>query len=153
MLSAPSIAAASSGVSLPCDFDRSQDRLLALGQHSQAADAALDLPDLLFIEPAGLVFAIAGDEGDRVAGVEQTHHAFDLHQRQGDAVGNGAKIDSSGQTHAQTQRPLIANNPNRIHQPLNWKPLARKIVPPHRQPTANDGRPHARPLDASSRSQ
>ena len=82
MLSAPLIAAANSGVSFPWpSIDR---RIVCFRSASipQATDAGFDLADLLFIQPAGLVLAIAGDERDRVAGVQQTDDAFDLHQRQ-----------------------------------------------------------------------
>ena len=38
----------------------------------------VDLSNLLFVEPAGVIFTIAGDERDGVASIEQTDHGLDL---------------------------------------------------------------------------
>ena len=56
-----------------------QDGLLAVGELAQQADALLDGAQDLLVQPAGAFLAVAGDEGNGVALVEQLHHAFDLH--------------------------------------------------------------------------
>ena len=84
-MSAASISRGQLGRQLALRFDRAQDRLLALLQQPQPRDARLDLADLLFVEPAGLVLAIARDEGHRVARIEQSNNALDLWQFEGPA--------------------------------------------------------------------
>ena len=66
--------AASSGVSFPrCDLDRSQDGLAWCSANSQQfAKTSSNLPDLLFIQAAGLVLAVTGNEGNGIAFVQQT---------------------------------------------------------------------------------
>ena len=100
MLSADSMAAASSGVSFALAVDRSQNGLLPLGQHPQPADAILNFANLLFIQPAGLIFAIPRDERNGIAGVQQPHSSFHLCQGQRQAVGNRRKINSRCEAHA-----------------------------------------------------
>ena len=51
-------------------FDRPQDRLLAFVELAQPGDAVADAADLLFVEPARLVAAVARDERHRVAFVQ-----------------------------------------------------------------------------------
>ena len=58
-------------------FDRPQDRLLALVELAQASDAVADAADLLFVEAAGLVAAIARDERHRVAFVQESDRPRD----------------------------------------------------------------------------
>ena len=56
-----------------------EDGLFALAQLTQQHHALLDRPQHLFIEAASLLLAVARDEGNGVALVEQAHHALDLH--------------------------------------------------------------------------
>ena len=58
--------------------------MLALFEAAAFLDAGLNLVDILFVQPARLVFAIAGDEGNRVTAVEQLDGAFDLGKRKPD---------------------------------------------------------------------
>ena len=100
------------GGQLPLAVDRPEDRLLSLGQLPQPADAGLNLADLLFLQPAGLVLAIADDERNRVAAIQQADNAFDALQRQAEAVGHGAQFDGSGRTHAQNTNRLSPGEPS-----------------------------------------
>ena len=59
--------------------DAFKDRLLAVGELPQQPDALLNGAQDFFIEAAGAFLAIARDERDGVALVEQLHHGFDLH--------------------------------------------------------------------------
>ena len=59
-------------------FDAFENGLLALEQLPLLEDAGLDLPDDFFVKSAGSFLAIASDERDRIALVEQLDHAFDL---------------------------------------------------------------------------
>ena len=52
--------------------------MLALGQLAKQPDALLDDAEDFLIQPAGALLAVARDERDGVALVEQLHHAFDL---------------------------------------------------------------------------
>jgi hypothetical protein len=70
------------GRELALGLDCFQDRGLALGELAEFGDAKLNFADLLFVESAGLVLAIAGDEGDRVAFIEQLERAFDVRRGQ-----------------------------------------------------------------------
>ena len=83
-------------------FDRTQDRLLALGQHSQAANSVFNRPNLLLIHAAGLVFPVARDEGNRVTGIQQADQVFDTVQRDGEAAGDATQINRRGETHSET---------------------------------------------------
>ncbi len=69
-------------------LDRLEDGRLALGQHPQASRGDLDAANLLFVQPARLVLAIARNEGDRVALVEQLDRALDLVERQTEPSGH-----------------------------------------------------------------
>ena len=51
-------------------FDGTQDRLLSFPQQTQFAQSLLDLPDLLFVQPARFVFAITRDERNGVASIQ-----------------------------------------------------------------------------------
>ena len=73
---------------LPLRLDRAKDRLLAVGQQAHFRQPGLDLPDLLFVEPFGLIFAIPRDEGDRIAVVEQFNGRLDLAYRNAKASGH-----------------------------------------------------------------
>ena len=39
-------------------FDRAKNRLLPLGEHPKLGESRLDMPDLLFIEPTGLILPV-----------------------------------------------------------------------------------------------
>ena len=52
-------------------FDRTEDRLLAFVELAEAGDAVADEGDLLLVEAAGLVAAIARNEGNGVALVQE----------------------------------------------------------------------------------
>ena len=56
-------------------LDRLEDRLLTLLQLSQLRDARADGGNLLFVEPARLIAAVAGDERHGVAFIEQRDRA------------------------------------------------------------------------------
>jgi hypothetical protein len=58
--------------------DALQHRLLALLQVAQVFQTGLDSPELLLVQPAGDLLAVAGDEGQRVARVEQLDRSSDL---------------------------------------------------------------------------
>ena len=78
-------------------LDALEDGLLALGELAQQADALLDDAHHLLVEAAGAFLAVARDERDGVALVEQLHHALDLHlaDLQGparSARGRGARV-------------------------------------------------------------
>ncbi len=65
--------------------DGSQDGIPPLVQGAQPAQMFLHLPQLLFIQRAGHLFAVARDKGDGVALVQQTNsrgHAAGLHIQQ-----------------------------------------------------------------------
>jgi hypothetical protein len=66
-----------------------------------------DLPDLLLIHSAGLVFAITRDERNRIARIEQTDHAFHAAQRQPQFLSNVPKINRSGRSHAEARCKLF----------------------------------------------
>ena len=51
-------------------LDRTEDGLLAVGQQSHLGQPPLNFPDLLLVQPAGLVLAVACDKGDGVPLVE-----------------------------------------------------------------------------------
>ena len=93
VLSAASISAASSGVSLPCDSI--ERRIVCLRSASSRSLTSRDsiCADLLFVQPAGLVLAVAGDERDGVAGVEQLDDALDLAQRELQRLRHRSQID------------------------------------------------------------
>src|SRR5439155_21338274 len=59
-------------------LDALEDGLLAVVQLAEEADAGLDLADHVFVEPAGPLLAIASDERDGIAVIEQLHHTLDL---------------------------------------------------------------------------
>ena len=58
--------------------DLGLDGLAALGQLAQVLQPRLDLADLHLVQPAGDLLAVAGDEGDRVAVVEELDRGGDL---------------------------------------------------------------------------
>ena len=63
---------------LALGLDRTQDGLLAIGQEPHLRQPVLDLPDLLFVQSARLILAIAGDEGNRVPLIQELHDRLDL---------------------------------------------------------------------------
>ena len=74
-------------------LDRPQHGLLAVGELPGPADGLGDPPDVLLIEATGLVAPVASDEGDRIAGVEQTDDGLDAGRIQPEAPGDRAKVD------------------------------------------------------------
>ena len=84
---------------LPLRLDRAEDRLLPLGQHSHLDQPTLDLADLLLVQSARLIFAIPGDEGNRVALVQKLDHCLNLRQRNAKATGHVSQIDGYGIAH------------------------------------------------------
>ena len=58
--------------------DGGEDGSAAVVEGAQALDLSLHLAELLFVEGAGHFFAVAGNERDGVAVVEQAHGSFDL---------------------------------------------------------------------------
>ncbi len=74
-------------------LDRTQDGLLAFGQLAALGHAIVNRPDRLFVEPAGLVFPIARDEGDGVAVVEQLENRGDPFGREVQRLGDGCQVD------------------------------------------------------------
>ena len=62
-------------------LDRAQDRLLPIGKLPQLRNAFGNPPDSNFIQTAGLVPAVAGDEGNRIALIEQMHRSLDVGDR------------------------------------------------------------------------
>ena len=73
---------------LPLRLDGSQDRLLPIRKLAKFFQPALDVPNLLFIQAAGLVLAISRNEGNRVALVQQLHHCLNLPERDAQASCN-----------------------------------------------------------------
>jgi hypothetical protein len=71
LLSAASIAAASSGVSLPWSVDRGDDDAASRLQLAQVGEALVEQAQLDVVEAAGHFLAVAGDEGHGRAFVEQ----------------------------------------------------------------------------------
>ena len=63
---------------LALPLDGAQDGLLALGHVAQSGDALLDRAQHLLVQPAGPLFAVAGDERDGVALVEELDDGLDL---------------------------------------------------------------------------
>ena len=64
------------------------DRIAALGQLAQVFQPGLDVPDLHFVQPARDLFAVARDERDRVAVVQEGDGGGDLVQRDGQFFGD-----------------------------------------------------------------
>ena len=61
----------SSGVSLPCSSMECEDRLAAVFELAEVLELLLDGADLDLVQVAGHLLAVAGDEGDGGAFVEQ----------------------------------------------------------------------------------
>ena len=80
-------------------FDRSQDRVLALFQLAELGDARADAADLLFVEPARLVAAIARDERHRVAVVQQRDRARDRLLFDAELTRQAGVVDRSRRCH------------------------------------------------------
>ena len=87
------------GRELALRFDRLEDRRLAFGELANLADAKLNFANLLFVEAAGLILAIARDEGDGVPFVEQLERASHFFRRQARSR-NVPQIDRRGWRHA-----------------------------------------------------
>ena len=79
---------------LPLGLDRPEDRLLAVGQQTRFCQPGLDLPDLVLIQPPGLVLTIPGDKGDRVSLVQELDDHLNLTHRDAQATGHVPQIDS-----------------------------------------------------------
>jgi hypothetical protein len=77
-------------------LDALEDRVLAVGQLAELADALLDGADDLLVEAAGALLAVAGDERDGVALVEQLHHAFHLHLADLQVLGDARQVKVRG---------------------------------------------------------
>ena len=80
---------------LALPLDGSQDRLLAVGELSGAGNALRDPPDRLLIEASRLVSPIPGDEGNRVAAVEQFDGRLHAGRRNAEPLGDPSQIDDS----------------------------------------------------------
>ena len=80
-------------------FDRTQDRLLALFQQPQLRDAGADAADLLFVEPARLVAAVARDERHRVAFIEQGDGASDRFLVDAELARQAPEVDRNRRCH------------------------------------------------------
>ena len=74
-------------------LDRLEDRLLAFGELAEPADADLDLPDDHLVQVPRPLLAVAGDEGDRVALVEQLDDTLHLNAPDLQVLGDATKID------------------------------------------------------------
>ena len=70
------------GVSFPCDSIERRIVCLRSAKQAQFDQPRLDLADLLFVQSAGLVFTVTGDERHRIASIEQLDDTFDLPQRE-----------------------------------------------------------------------
>ncbi len=79
---------------LSLSFDGAEDGLLALGEKPGLYQSRLDLPDLLLVQPAGLVLAVACDERDGVAFVEKLDDGFDLPQGESQTTCDMPQVDS-----------------------------------------------------------
>ena len=77
-MSAAAIAAASSGVSLPCSSMLFGDRGAAILELAQVRQPLLERAQLRVVEAAGGFLAVAGDEGDGGLVVEQRDRRVDL---------------------------------------------------------------------------
>ena len=87
------------GREFPLPLDRSQDRLLAVGQLPRLADGIGDPPDVDFVEAAGLIAAVARDERNGVALVEQLHRRLDAGRPKTEPLGNLPQIDERYGSH------------------------------------------------------
>ena len=87
------ICLASFSVSLP--WDSIERRIVCLRSASSRVLASRSWisPDLLFVQPPRLVLAVAGDEGDGVALVEQFDGGLDLAQRDVQAASHLPQVD------------------------------------------------------------
>ena len=59
-------------------LDRLEDRSLSFSEHAGTRNPILNLSDLLFIQAAGHVLSVPGDEGHGVAFIQQLHRASQL---------------------------------------------------------------------------
>jgi len=94
---------------LALPLDRALDRHLAVGELPGAADALGDQPHLLLVEAAGLIAAVARDEGDRVARIEQVHDRLDAGDRQVEPLRNAAQVDDRCGSHPARGRPHVTH--------------------------------------------
>jgi len=93
------------GRELALGFDRFQNRRLTLGELTNLADAKLNLANLLFVEAPNLIFAVARDEGNRVAFVEQLERASHPLLRQTEIARDVSQVDRRGWRHAIKANP------------------------------------------------
>ena len=84
---------------LSLSLDGSQDGLLPIGQLAGAAHALGDQANGNLVETAGLITAVAGDEGNGVSFVEQAHGRIDRRYRQPESLGNWPQIDERRGSH------------------------------------------------------
>ena len=84
---------------LALGLDRLEDRLLPLGQLAEPADAELDLADRHLVQVAGPLLAVAGDERDRVALVEQLDDALHLNAPDLQVLRDPAQVDLNRGVH------------------------------------------------------
>ena len=87
------------GVQLPLGLDRLEDRLLPLGQLAQPLDAKLDLADHNLVQIAGPFLAVAGDERNRVALVQQLDDALHLDAPNLQILRDSAQVDLNRVVH------------------------------------------------------
>ena len=101
------------GRQLSLRLDRAENRLLALGVQTLAHDALLDLTNLLFVETACLVLAIARDERHGVAGVEQADDRCHARLLQTEPMRYLLEIDCRRSWHRVTNPEPLARRRNR----------------------------------------
>ncbi len=138
------------GRELALRVDRAQDRGLALIQQPQLGDSRLDVTDLLFIQPASLVLAIAGDEGDGVLVIQQPDDAFHLHGPKSQLTGDRRPIERNGRGHGKC---LLKIQQRRHSTSAGQRPGSRPRRPDFaKRMAAATARLKARPRDRSCES-
>ena len=136
---------------LALGLDGPEDRLLPLGQLAEAGDPELDLPDGHLVEIARPLLPVAGDEGHRVALVEQLDDALDLDAADLQVLRNPAQVDLNRRRGVHTGFHLrrrdggdtrraartlarvgefVRRAGRRIDRPLNLEHRARPVNPP-----------------------
>src|SRR5439155_18765293 len=112
-----------------------EDGLLAVVELAKEVDPALDLANKVLLQTAGALLAIASDEGDRVAFIEQLHDAFDLHfanlQVLGDAraLWRGNRVHWS--VHPSRGHPSREKRGCRLRSARQAEPKTRRLVSLH----------------------
>src|SRR5262249_4187104 len=82
------------GVKVVLVLDALGDGVFALGELAQQDDASLDDADLLLVEVAGPFLAVARDERDGVALIEQLNHALDLQLANLEVLGDAREVEA-----------------------------------------------------------